>query len=83
MTPPAGFQRISDQPPAGQNCGACTYWSAWLENTGDCMAYAYQRRTVLLSRDADEATRAEWPQRSAECTSRFQGCERFEREPEA
>ena len=78
-TPPASFQTISERPGEGLTCDRCTYWSRWLERTGDCMAYAYKRRIAMLAGDWNLEA---WPQRSAHCTSATMGCEHFEREPD-
>lgn len=61
-----------------ETCRTCQYWSAWLPNHGDCLAYALKRLDAMLI-DEDSATFAErWPKRSARETAGADTCEQWE-----
>jgi hypothetical protein len=57
-----------------RTCSTCGYWSQWLPNVGDCMAYAEQRREALLASDDRAGFVAQWPPKPARETAPEETC---------
>ena len=62
----------------GRVCRGCTYWSQWLPNTGDCMAYAYKRRQAFEQTEDTAAWREAWPLQAAKDTGGDDTCDDWE-----
>jgi hypothetical protein len=64
---------VRDAGVGDRNCAACSFWSRWLPETGDCLLYALRRRKAI----AGGATSAETPPKAARVTSAGETCDGF------
>lgn len=70
----------TDEPPVRNaaegevSCAGCSYWSRWLERTGDCMLYALRRRRAFVGARNLNAVSDAWPAKSARVTSDDETC---------
>ena len=61
-----------------KTCASCRFWSQWIGECGDCMAYAYARIDAMIATRDREAFARDWPQQPAIMTAGDEGCDHWE-----